>query len=405
MASIDPSSPLDQRRPQLSEDALYGLTGKVVRRLAPHTEADRAALALDFLCGFGVMAGNEIGPWPHAMADGAEHPARLDVQVVGDTARARKSTAFHQIRRLLRLVDPDFIDTRVLSGFGSGEAIIDDVAESPDKRLWLCEHEFSRVLVAAGREGSILSHIIRQAWDGDRLQVRTRKKSVVADSSHLSVLGHITLDELRANLGSTHATSGFLNRFLFACVSRSQLLPSGGRLEDTDLKKLALLVGKRLKETKNITDVTRSEKAERLWERHYEEMANDNPGGLLGAIVARSEAHLLRLSVVYALTDGSPIIKTQHLRAAWAMWSYCRESAAYVFGRGIVADTILAALVQKGDLGLSKTGIHNLFGRHSTAQDIDSALNLLEREDLIEMTQLQGKGRPQTRVRLIDGPQ
>ena len=100
--ALHPFIALDQRRPQLNEAALYGLTGKVVRTLAPHTEADPAALALDFLCGFGVMSGNEIGPWPHAMADGAEHPARLNVIVVGDTARARKSTAFQQIRRLMR---------------------------------------------------------------------------------------------------------------------------------------------------------------------------------------------------------------------------------------------------------------------------------------------------------------
>ena len=301
---------------------------------------------------------------------------------------------------LCALIDPDFFDARVLSGFGSGEAIIDDVAESPDKRLWLCEHEYSRVLVAAGREGSILSHIIRQAWDGDRLQVRTRKKSVVADSCHMSVLGHITLDELRSNIGSTHASSGFLNRSLFACASRSQLLPSGGSLEDADLRKLACMVSRRLKEARNITDVVRSDRAELLWKRYYNEMANDNPGGVLGDIVARSEAHVLRLSVAYALTDGSSVIKTHHLRAAGAMWSYCRESAAYIFGRGTLDETILSGLSAAGASGLSKSQIHDLLGRHCKAQDLDSALERLKREGLIEITQLKGGGRPKTVFRL-----
>src|SRR5262245_49789867 len=39
--------------PKLAEDALHGLAGEVVVVLEPHTEADRAALLLQFLTGFG----------------------------------------------------------------------------------------------------------------------------------------------------------------------------------------------------------------------------------------------------------------------------------------------------------------------------------------------------------------
>ena len=390
--------------PQLDDAALYGLTGEVVRMLLPHTEADPAALAIDFLCGFGVMAGTEFGPWPHMNADGARHPARLNALIVGDTSRARKSSAIQQVKRIFRAVDADFIGSRMLSGFGSGEALIDDVAESPDKRLWLCEHEFSRVLVAAQRDGSILSHIIRQAWDGDRLQVRTRKKRVVADEAHVAVLGHITAEELRSTLRETDAVSGFLNRFLIVCVRRSKLLPSGGSLNDHDLKRTARQIGMRLAMTRDITELVRSERAEILWKRLYGEMAADNPGGLLGAIVARSEAQVLRLSVAYALTDGSAVIKTQHVRAAWAMWSYCRASAAYAFGRGILADTILGGLANTEERGLSKTEIHALLGRHQKAQDISNVLQGLEREGVVEaFTVKRRSGRPQTRVRLSSG--
>jgi DNA-binding transcriptional ArsR family regulator len=389
------------RWPQLDQAALYGLTGEVVRALLPHTEADPAALVLDFLCGFGVMTGNEAGAQPHAMADGAKHPARINGLVVGETSRARKSSAFTQMMRLFRRMDSDFCATRVLSGFGSGEALIDDVAESEDKRMWVVESEFSRVLTAAAREGSILSHVMRQAWDGDRLSVRTRKKRAVADEAHVAVLGHITLDELRANAKSMDVASGFLNRFLIVLARRSQLLPSGGSLDDGDLRRLSRKVNHRLSQSKHIGLMTRSEMAERLWKRLYGEMAGDDPGDRLGALIARSEAQVLRLSVAYALTDGSPTIKTQHLKAAWALWEYCRASVAYVFGRGIVADTICQALIQVGESGLSRTELHKLLGGHRQVEQLDRALAGLEREGVIEITQEKGRaGRPKTRVRL-----
>jgi hypothetical protein len=347
------------------------------------------------------MAGNEVGPWPHANADGAEHPARLNGLVVGDTARSRKSTAFNQVRRLLRTADPDFIATRVRGGFGSGEALIDDIAQSEDKRLWLVEHEFARVLVVAQRDGSILSIIMRQAWDGDRLEARTRKTIVVADDAFMSVIGHITLEDLRTNLKSADAANGFLNRFLVILVRRSKLLPSGQNSDDQELRGLAREINLALTKARTITEISRSEKAEVMWEKRYNEMAEDNPRGLLGALVARSEAQVLRLSVAYALTDGSAVIKTHHLRAAWALWSYARASAAYVFGRGYVADTVLTALVKQGRAGLSRTDISDLLGHHSTKQEIDAALQALEREDLIEsFTTSRSTGRPQTRVRL-----
>jgi hypothetical protein len=84
-----------------------------VRTLAPHTEADPAALAIEFLCLFGVMAGPEVGQRPHAVADGSDHPARLNPLIVGKTARARKSTAFNQIRNLFFAVDSDFMSTQL----------------------------------------------------------------------------------------------------------------------------------------------------------------------------------------------------------------------------------------------------------------------------------------------------
>lgn len=392
-------SRLSQKRPKLDDAALYGLAGEVVGTLLPHTEAHPAALLVEFLSGFGIMAANPAGPWPHATADGADHAACLNVLVVGESSRARKSSAFHQIRNLLHAVDSDFIATQMLGGYGSGEALIDDLADSEDKRMWYCEHEFSRILTVSKREGSVLSPVMRQAWDGVRIQVRTRKKRVIADNVHMAVVGHITADELRTKVADTDIANGFLNRFLVVSVRRPQLRPNGRNLPEPGLRRLARLVSRRLASAKTIEVVGRTEKAESMWARLYSQMARDDPGGVLGALTARSEAQVLRLSIVYALTDGCPSIKVQHLRAASALWSYCRDSLAYIFGRGVVAETIFAAADQAGSVGLSKSQIYELFSGHQRREEIDAALEMLERDELIKITENKRRtGRPETRI-------
>ncbi len=50
------------------------------------------------------------------------------------------------------------------------EEVIVDKGE-PDKRLLIVEEEFSRVLRATPLEGSVLSAVIRQAWDSETLEL------------------------------------------------------------------------------------------------------------------------------------------------------------------------------------------------------------------------------------------
>ena len=94
--------------PVLDPGALWGLAGDVVRTIEPHTEADPAGLLIDFLVSFG----SAVGPAPHALADGSEHPARLNAVLVGQTSRARKGTSRAQIRRVLEVADPGWTDQR-----------------------------------------------------------------------------------------------------------------------------------------------------------------------------------------------------------------------------------------------------------------------------------------------------
>ena len=131
----------------------------------------------------------------------------------------------------------------------------------------------------------------------------------------------------------------------------------------------------------------------------YPQLSDGKPG-LLGAVTARAEAHVLRLSVLYALLDRASAVCRQHLLAALAVWDHAAASAECIFGdrTGLsVADTILEALRRRGPM--TRDGLRNLFHRNKSAAELDSALRLLVHQGTVRQTARPaagGRGRPAT---------
>lgn len=370
--------------PVLHDDALHGVAGDVVRAVLPHTEADPAALLLTLL----TFAGAVIGNGPHVLAGDDRHPARLFTVLVGDTAKARKGTSFASVRRVMQAAVDGFIAEAVVSGFGSGEALI-DTANEGDGRLLVYEPEFARILNVCRRDGSSLSSVIRDAWDGQRLQVRSRSKTTVCetDQASVSVIAHVTNEELAARLTDTEVANGFANRFVFALVRKSKVLPSGGSLDESDVRWLAKKMGDAITCARALGRMFRSAEAESVWDRMYRWMDRDDPGGLVGAVIARDAAQVLRLSVLYAALDDSRQIDVVHLRAAWAVWRYARQSAALIFRNSpgdAKAERILRFVIEAGDVGRTRNELHAHLGGHVKAVAIEAVVERLEDAGLVE---------------------
>jgi hypothetical protein len=176
----------------------------------------------------------------------------------------------------------------------------------------------------------------------------TKSSAVTATDPHVSIIGHITEHELRAKLSRTDMANGFANRFLFALVKRSKLLPFGGSLSLEEINKLGERFKKIVDKTLTVgsVEMTMTEDAAKKWEVEYEELSVPR-SAMLGEITARAEAQTLRLALIYALLDCKAQIDLPHLEAATALWEYCEASAARIFGNIVgdpIADTILAAL-------------------------------------------------------------
>ncbi len=402
--------PPDDRFPTLSNDALYGLPGDLVRAIDPHTEAHSAAVLVNSLVYFGVA----VGSAPYALVGSKRHTLNINAVHVGDTSKGRKGTSMAEVDALFGLVDPPWHDARILGGLSSGEGLIYNVRDASDKkdkegapidsgvcdkRLLVIEEEFASVLKVAVREGNILSPVIRQAWDSGNLRNLTKNSPLHATGAHIGAIGHITQSELRRYLTETESGNGFANRFLWICTRRSKLLPDGGGIPSSKaLEKdlhTALTFGRGLTQP-----LVRDEEARAIWHTVYGALSDGKPG-LVGAVTSRAEAQVLRLSLIYAVMDQSPIVRAEHLTAALALWDYCEASACFIFGRlagDPVADRILAALHDADDKGLTTTDISELFKGKMPATRLHAALNDLESGQVITREKKDSEGgRPATR--------
>jgi hypothetical protein len=384
----------------LKPDAFHSVAGEIVRLIEPHSEGDPAALLGQFL----VMAGNLIGRNVHFVAEADRHHTNLFAVVVGLTAKGRKGTSLGQIQRILAEVDPEWNATRTGSGLSTGEGLIsavqDEGAGVGDKRLLVLEPEFARVLQVSERQSNTLSPVIRQAWDSGSLRIMTKNKPACATDAHISIIAHITKDELRRLLTATAVANGFANRFLWICARRSKILPDGGEIDTVDFEPIIKKLHDAVKFAKKTGEIQRSKQAGELWHEVYPDLSEGKPG-VLGSVTSRAEAQVMRLACIYAFLDCSPAIRIAHLRAALEVWRYTEDSARFIFSDAVgdsTADKILRGLRRQAE-GLTRDDIRELFNHDKSSEEIERALSLLEEHRLAYMVQerTETRGRPPER--------
>jgi hypothetical protein len=139
---------------------------------------------------------------------------------------------------------------------------------------------------------------------------------------------------------------------------------------------------------KHTTVMSRTSAAERQWEDEiYDELTPDDELGPMPALVARAKAHVLRMSMVYALADGAGSIDLPHQAAALALWDYCRASVEFVFDNRPRADRsasgdedtdrLYAAVKRAGEKGMRRGEIYATFSNHRSAGEVDRMVAIL----------------------------
>lgn len=343
-----PPNPQPDTRPDdgddgkvLSGHAYHGVLGAVVKAVGPHTEADAPAILVALLACFG----NAVGFNAH-FNHGKVHGTNLFVGLVGDTS-TRKGTATSIAKTVIAEADPEWAERVQHEGFGSGEGVIWAIRDASehepigiaDKRLMVIEEEWEKMFTLGASDKSILTPIIRGAYDRIPLGKRNKGDNAYGvKCPHISIVANITPTDLRKALTGRAAgaiANGFLNRFLLVKTVRSKYLPRGGQWK-AKVQPYIKAIAEALAVAKTRSLMALDLAAEAVWDAEYEALET-RPDGVAGDATARAADQVMKLALVYALADKAEAITVPHLRAGQAVWRYCEGTAVALFGGKVVA--------------------------------------------------------------------
>ena len=400
-----------------------GPIGAFALRVSQKSEADVNAVYVQALIAFG----NLLGRRARFRVGASIHTTNQYALVVGSTGSGRKGLGGGVACALYeheedRLMEP--LRLRMPQGLTTGQGLIHsvrDASEAPspaptndrsgekaprpdpgvsDKRLLVIEHEFSRVLAQLKNKESTLSATLRDFWDKGSAELLNKTSPIKATGAAISMIGHITPQELRSASTETDVFNGFLNRFLFICSRRPRLISRPEAIRGRDFEDLRAQLREALRffETWHC-EIEFSVAAEGLWDELYHELESER-AGKAEALLARAAPHCLRLAMIIAASQGAATIGTRDLQAARAIWRYCEDSVYHIFGRSTGcknADRIRSALIEAPN-GLTRTEINRqLFRGNVEATRLTAALALLEAQGLAMKRITSTQGGPEER--------
>jgi hypothetical protein len=400
----EPKSPPAEQSVQMADGALYGVLGRIIRKLQPETESHPMGNLLELM----TSVGSAIGRTAHVQMESTPHFCNLFFVRVGVTGRSRKGTGKDRVAAIMGLVDPTWLQYQNTSGLGSGEAVIWAIRDQcigpvqnkrtrqwntevidpgvENKTLHISEGEFVGVLTVTSRKDNILSKIIRDGWDGKPLRNTVKTAPCSCLEPHLSMACDITREELLRVLSESEKFNGFANRFLWCHVYRTQELPHGGEPIDWTIERQELQNAIKFAQGRQRVYMDRNAKLR--WERMYHDLGIDEPG-FVGAVTARAEPQVLRMALIFAMLDLSNCITVDHLEAANSVWQYCLASAKFIFGQtAAMSDSLTGGQLKllnflRGD-PKTRTQIYvKCCHRNTKAGAITLDLNALKKSGLI----------------------
>lgn len=381
---------------QLGDDAYWGPYGDFLAAKRGNTEASEAGMLAALLGLTGAVLGGRV----NVQCGDYSHGPNLFTLIIGRSSIARKSMALGIIKNLLfgesgniyemltrelgsgpnaALLASELANEwpRKTGGIASGEMVIrtwqplthkdasGDGFSYQNPRIVITENEMGSLWKKAHRDGSTLSDVINDLWDGNELAAHavTSGSSVVPKGRHIcSIIGASTVSETRRLCTSGDATSGFGNRFLWFWLPdgdldiafpkqtpkqvvakfRTSLLdavdrwPStGGGIWSPDIRyeygKYDIKIGVPVAPFPLIPwDTEAIELFETIYTRLKREKGPDD--SVVQGLRGRAETQVLRIALNYQMITGGKTLTAQAIKSGLAVWQYCEESVVEIFG-------------------------------------------------------------------------
>jgi hypothetical protein len=276
---------------------------------------------------------------------------------------------------------------------GTGKSA-EEVPAIHDKRLWVMESEFSNVLHQSRREGNTISGALRDLWDGQSIKPAIKSQSVGTTYPHVNLLGHITPSELLDLMSSRDMSNGFANRFMVVWAEQTGLDPDPPGTPTQTVKALTDRMADALRHSqaqrfveRDHTRMSLSPDGKALYQRLYRgELRSRGGGERVAGLLDRRAPMLLRLALLFALTDKAAQIEVVHMNAALAWVRYWVDSVKFIFATAReearsdqtddAAEKIMAFLDERGEVTRTQIMV-DCFKRHATKDVVDAAIQEL----------------------------
>jgi hypothetical protein len=346
-----PAEAIDNHRnvPRPDPACLYGLVGDIARTGSQSTEANPYAVAASAIAYLSAALGRRAYM---PIGDNINH-VRLFFIHVGRSSRGRKGTS----KSLIKMIDkvlrnrnqklaPNFhtgglstregLATLIHDGYREGKTVVPPI---DDKRLLVMESEFANILQQSKRDGNTLSAALRDAWDGTSIKPAIKNNPVTTTDPHITIIGDITPSELRTLMDRRELSNGFANRFIFFWAEGEKVValppPTPATVIDALTDRMAQVLSYVGADQHGKNDAICMElgpDARSLYEDIYlDELQDRSAGERITGLLERRAPMLLRLAMLFALTDQTKVIEVHHINAALAWVRYWVESVKFIF--------------------------------------------------------------------------
>lgn len=398
----------DIPEPVIEDKAFYGILGKMVNLIKDETEASKEALLFQAI----VILGNLFDRKFYMTINGSNIYTNEFALMVGKTSKARKGTGFKAISFFFKKGWGKVFEDRIKRGVSTGEGIIwaihDDIfkefidkngerqkkleyAGIENKNLIFLEEEFSKPIKNGKRDNNNLSETLRVAFDSDTLQSLSKIQPATASNPNISLIGHTTKEEFTKVLSDVDKDNGMFNRILFAHSYRANILPHPKDFEIM-LKESGILID--LFVLKDFIDKSESikinftDKGAEWWDKFYTEHGNA-PDQANENIKGRTETHILKIAMIFAVSDKTYQLDVDHLEAASAVINYSNQTIDYVFGNQhnqISPLTKITSFIQSKGGQCNRTAIsYELFSKKIKSYLLDQYREQLKAKNQIEI--------------------
>jgi hypothetical protein len=210
----------------------------------------------------------------------------------------------------------------------------------------------------------------------------------------ISVVGHLTGNDLLANRTSASIleTASRINW----CRVDGDVNGLPQLLSADDWERISKTIETRAQQAKTRLEMKMKPEAQKHWEAIHPSLVSTHSAVAARIVTSRADAQVLRLALIYALLDGTDGIELPHLKAAIALWGYCRASAESLFASGtesLLAKRLLDVLRHRPH---SKTELHAVLHNHTPARRLDAELAELIARGLVGVDMSKTAGRSRT---------